>query len=373
MLKRWISVALMISLMISMNVYALSAKSAVLIEAQTGRVLMEQDAYTRRPMASTTKIMTALIALEKGNLSDMVTVSYAAQSVEGSSIWLKAGEKLTLENLLYGLMLNSGNDAATAIAEHIGGSVPKFVEMMNEKVREMGLKNTSFDNPHGLDSDKHYTTAYDLAQITREAMKNPKFAEIVATKTKKIPRDDMEWGRSLKNHNRLLFSYEGANGVKTGFTKISGRTLVSAAKRNGIQLIAVTLNASDDWDDHAQMLDYGFSICKNETLVFRGEYIRTIPVEKGMQPYAQIVAKDDLCATLKEGEISSVHVEYSIPDDLKAPVKAGQEIGRATAFINGKEISSTMLITQSDISLIPKKGLLETIKDVFYNIFTIFA
>ena len=149
-------------------------------------------------MASITKVMTALIALENGNLNDIVTVSKSARNVEGSSIWLEEGEKLTLEDLLYGLMLNSGNDAAVAIAEHIAGSVPEFVKLMNDKVRKMGLKNTSFDNPHGLDSENHYTTAYDFAQITREAMKNPKFAEIVATKTKKIPWADNNYGRTLK-------------------------------------------------------------------------------------------------------------------------------------------------------------------------------
>lgn len=193
-----------------------SAQYACLIDSLSGKVLYEKNAYARHSMASTTKIMTALVALENGNMDDVVTVSANAAGTEGSSIYLKAGEKITLQNLLYGLMLESGNDAAIAIAEHIGGSVERFAEMMNEKAASIGANNTQFKNPNGLDEEGHYTTAYDLALITREALRNKNFAEIVATKQKTIRNLDESFPRSLSNHNKLLSLYSGCDGVKTG-------------------------------------------------------------------------------------------------------------------------------------------------------------
>ncbi|HHY79044.1 MAG TPA: D-alanyl-D-alanine carboxypeptidase, partial [Thermoanaerobacter sp.] len=202
--------------MSSVKVYAesypsISAKAAIVMDQETGRVLYEKNSHEKLPMASTTKIMTLLVALEKGNLNDIVTVSKRAASVGGSSIWLSPGEKIDMESLLYGLMLNSGNDAATAIAEHIGGSVESFVEIMNQKAKEIGAYNTHFVTPSGLDIgiDDHYTTAYDLALITRYAFRYPKFAEIVSTKEKTIPWEGKEWDRYLRNKNKLLWIYEG--------------------------------------------------------------------------------------------------------------------------------------------------------------------
>ena len=196
--------------------YAISSKSAVLIDSNGGRVLYEHNSYEKLSMASTTKIMTGLLACESGKLDKTVKVSPFASGTEGSSLWLKIGEKQTLENLTYGLMLKSGNDAAVAIAEYLGGSVDAFALLMNKRAKEIGAVNTNFKNPHGLDTEEHYTTAYDLALIAREAMKNKKFREIVSTKTYSIPMDGEKWDRVLKNHNKLLWRYDGCNGVKTG-------------------------------------------------------------------------------------------------------------------------------------------------------------
>lgn len=255
-----IAALLIFSLLIMQNALAadLSARAAVLIDGKSGKVLFEKNKDERLPMASTTKIMTGLLACESKKMKKVVTVSPVASGTEGSSLWLEPGEKQTLENLTYGLMLRSGNDAAVAIAEYLGGSTEAFALMMNERAKKIGVQNTGFQNPNGLDAEGHFTTAYDLALISREAMKNKKFRKIVSTKSKTIPWESSEWDRSLTNHNKMLWRYEGCNGIKTGFTKKSGRCLVTSAKRGKTELICVTLNAPDDWNDHTKMLDYGF-------------------------------------------------------------------------------------------------------------------
>ena len=215
-MRRVILLLIIILNIYAVNSYAISAKSAILIDANSGRVLYEHNAFEKLPMASTTKIMTGLLACESDKLNEAVKVSPFASGTEGSSLWLKVGEKLKLQDLTYGLMLKSGNDAAVAIAEYLGGSVNAFTLLMNKRAREIGAVNTNFENPHGLDSDGHYTTAYDLALIAREAMKNEKFREIVSTKTYSIPMQGEKWDRALKNHNKLLWRYDGCTGVKTG-------------------------------------------------------------------------------------------------------------------------------------------------------------
>lgn len=255
-----VAALLIFSLLITQNAIAvdLSARAAALIDGKSGKVLFEKNKDERLPMASTTKIMTGLLACESKKMKKIVTVSPVASGTEGSSLWLEPGEKQTLENLTYGLMLRSGNDAAVAIAEYLGGSTEAFALMMNERAKKIGVQNTGFQNPNGLDAEGHFTTAYDLALISREAMKNKKFRKIVSTKNKTIPWESSEWDRSLTNHNKMLWRYEGCNGIKTGFTKKSGRCLVTSAKRGKMELICVTLNAPDDWNDHTKMLDYGF-------------------------------------------------------------------------------------------------------------------
>ena len=215
-MKRTIFLLIILLNIFTVHSYAISARSAVLIDSNSGRVLYEHNSYEKLPMASTTKIMTGLLACESGKLDKTVKVSPFASGTEGSSLWLKIGEKQTLENLTYGLMLKSGNDAAVAIAEYLGGNIDAFALLMNKKSREIGAESTNFENPHGLDSENHYTTAYDLALIAREAMKNKKFREIVSTKTYSIPMEGEKWDRALKNHNKLLWRYDGCNGVKTG-------------------------------------------------------------------------------------------------------------------------------------------------------------
>lgn len=321
-----------------------SAQSAIVMDASSGRILYEKNAFVKRPMASTTKIMTAIVALENGNLNDKVTVSSSAARVEGSSVWLAENETLTLENALYGLMLKSGNDAAMAIAEHIGGgTIEKFVELMNSKAKEIGAVNTLFKNPHGLDANGHYTTAYDLALITRYGLGIPKFAEIVRTKETKIPWQGHEWDRYLRNSNKLLWSYPGSDGVKTGFTKKARRCLVSSATKNDWQLIAVTLNAGDDWNDHMKMMNYVFSTYKPKLLFEKNQYLKTIIVKNGKKKMVALSTKDEIILPLLPDEENKIKIEYEVPDYIDAPVSPSQNIGRVTFYIGNERIGNVKL------------------------------
>lgn len=251
-----------------------SARAAALIDVESGRILYSKNGDTPMLIASLTKIMTAIVAIEQGNLADMVKVSRRAYGKEGSSLYLRLGEEMTLENMLYGLMLRSGNDAAVAIAEHIGGTEEGFVFLMNRKAEELGLHNTQFRNPHGLDADGHFSTANDLAKLTAYALKHPVFREIVRTETKTAPNPNEPWDYRWRNKNKMLRLYEGADGVKTGYTRAAGRSLVSSATRNGQQLAAVTINAPNDWADHARLLDYGFQHFPLMTVLEKGEEVR---------------------------------------------------------------------------------------------------
>ncbi|GAA0599580.1 D-alanyl-D-alanine carboxypeptidase DacB [Virgibacillus siamensis] len=244
-----------------------SANNAVLMEQSSGRVLFAKNAHQKQPIASITKIMTAIIAIESGMMNETVTASKRAVYTEGSSIYLEQGEKMKLKDLVYGLMLRSGNDAAVAISEHVGGSVEGFVHLMNKKARWIGMTNTSFANPHGLDSDNHYSTAYDMALLMRYAMNNKQFRKITGTKTYKSEKRSYSW----QNKNKLLTKlYEYCTGGKTGYTQVAGRTLVSTAKKKDMNLIAVTLNGPDDWQDHMSMFEWGFDKFDMKTLGNKG-------------------------------------------------------------------------------------------------------
>lgn len=234
------------------------AQASALIDVTSGRLLYSHNGDKKMRIASLTKIMTAIVAIEAGSLSDKVKVGMNAYGVEGSSIYLRLGEEMSLHHLLYGLMLRSGNDAATAIAEHVGGSLEGFVTMMNDKAEVIGMVNTTFKNPHGLDQDGHLSSANDMALLTAYALQNPIFREIVKTKSIKVPNAYEKWDHLWRNKNKMLHLYEGADGVKTGYTKTAKRTLVSSATRGGQQLAAVTLNDGNDWADHAKLLDFGF-------------------------------------------------------------------------------------------------------------------
>lgn len=319
-----------------------SAKAAIVMEVETGRVLYEKNAHEKLPMASTTKIMTAILAIENSNLSDIVTVSPRASGIEGSSIYLAAGEKLTLKQLLYGLMLRSGNDAAYAIAEHIGKSIENFADMMNKKAREIGAMNTNFVNPHGLHHKDHYTTAYDLALISAYAMRNPVFREIVSTKYYKIPWEGQPWDRVLMNKNALLWNYEGANGIKTGYTKAARRCLASAALRNNMQLVAVVLDCQPWFDDSAALLDYGFSHYEMKKLFEKGEIVGEIPVKNGFQKTVELMLKEVISVPLSEGEAEKLQITLKHPGFLKAPIEKGTKVGTIEIVIDNTKISKNV-------------------------------
>ncbi len=304
----------------------ISAQSAILIDADSGAVLYEKDASHRLPMASTTKIMTALCAVELADTAQVISVDPAAVGIEGSSIYLYEGEQLTLEQLLYALLLESANDAATAIAIAVAGSVEAFADRMNEKAAALGLKDTHFTNPHGLDNEEHYTTAHDLALIAQAALKNPVLRTIFSTRKTSIPLNGTGGVRLLLNHNKMLRMYEGAIGVKTGFTKRSGRCLVSAANRDGLTLIAVTLNAPDDWNDHTHMLDAGFAACDRVTLCREGEYRALLPVSGGKEDYVLVKTRAALALTLPKSR-PDITCTVELPRFMTAPVEEGSAVG----------------------------------------------
>ena len=313
-----------------------SARGAVLLEAETGEVVFGQNQNARLPMASTTKIMTALVALESLPVDTVVKITPSSVGVEGSSIYLTEGETLTLEQLLYALLLESANDAATAIAIAVAGSVEAFSEKMNLRAASLGLTDTHFVNPHGLDAEGHYTTAFELAIITREALQNPLFREICATERKVIPLRGEEGARLLINHNKLLTSYEGCIGVKTGYTKKTGRCLVSAAEREGVTLIAVTLNAPDDWRDHTAMLDYGFGLYESVTLCEEGFFGAPLWVISGTQEYVTVGNPQGLAVTMRRDHGPVVCV-VELPRFEFAPIISGTTVGRLRFLEKGRD------------------------------------
>ncbi|MBQ8837100.1 MAG: D-alanyl-D-alanine carboxypeptidase [Clostridia bacterium] len=320
----------------------ISAKSAILINADTGEAVAEYNADEKLGMASTTKIMTAVIAIESGKLDEKCIIPKEAIGVEGSSLYLQSGESMTLRELVTGLMLRSANDAAEAIAVIVGGSVDNFVAMMNEKATELGLYNTHFCNPHGLSSDEHYTTARELALITAYALKNETFCEICSTQSATLP--GVEAPRYVANHNKMLKLYDDVYGVKTGFTKATGRCLVTAAKRDGVNLIAVTLNAPDDWNDHRSLLDYGFAELECVSLAKAGDQVAALPILGGDKDSVTVYVKEDISACLNKSRGSIVErIELNRPKF--APVYAGEEVGRIVYLLDGKEIASSPLCT----------------------------
>ncbi len=342
-----------------------SAESAVLINAENGEVYFEKNSEKRLPMASTTKIMTALVAIENSDMQDTVIIDRRAVGVEGSSVYLTDGELLTMEELIYCLLLASANDAAEAIAIEIGGSIEGFAAMMNKKANELGLVNTHFDNPHGLDSEKHYTNARDLATITAYALKNPDFLKIVSTYKKNI---ECEVGtRYLINHNKLLRIYEGCIGVKTGFTKRSGRCLVSAAERNGLCLVAVTLNAPDDWNDHKKMLDYGFSSYHKLTLLEEKQYSISLPVVGGKDQTVLLRSTNSIEAILPSNiGTEDCKIEIYLPHFLYAPIEKGDRIGKVSCYLDGKLIGESDIIPLYSVQKkIYKKSLWKRIAEFF--------
>lgn len=326
---------------------AVSAKSAVLMDAQTGRILCEKNADEKSLIASTTKIMTALVVCEQCNVLDSMRIPRQAVGIEGSSMYLKEGEVLSVQELLYGLMLHSGNDAAVALAIFCGGTVEGFVELMNDKARYLGLANTHFANPNGLDHPEHYSTARDLAILAAYAMENPVFASTVSAKTLTIGQ------RSMKNHNKLLWMVEGADGVKTGFTRAAGRVLVSSASRDGRRLIAVTIRDPNDWQDHKTLLESGFENYSMRQIVSAGQQVGERFVLNGNEDSVPLLATESFHYPLMRDENATVMLPN--PEFAYAPVTAGGDAGYAHICIEGKSVGKVPLIYGQTVELEPEE------------------
>ena len=325
----------------------LSAEAAILYEPVTGAVLTEKNADERLPMASTTKIMTALAALEALPLSHRVTIPEEACGVEGSGVGLVPGEVLTLEDLLWAVLLESANDAAAAVAFAVSGSIGAFADCMNEKAAELGLKNTHFVNPHGLDDEAHYTTARELALITARAMENEDFCRMVSTVRHEIPKPGGT--RYLINHNRLLRECPGVNGVKTGFTKRSGRCLVSSAERDGVTLIAVTLKDPDDWRDHRAMYDAAFPRCRRVTLAEERGIAHPVPCAGSEKGAVSAVNREGLSTVFIDG-VPEIRTVLETKRLLFPPVNPGDVIGRVTfRTAEGAEIGALELTAEESV------------------------
>jgi D-alanyl-D-alanine carboxypeptidase (penicillin-binding protein 5/6) len=328
----------------------LSARSAVLIDVETGQVLYNKHMHLKSFPASLTKVLTTIIALEEGNPQELVKVSRRAAYQEGSSIYLQEGEKIKLLDLLYGVMLASGNDAAVAVAEHIAGSIEDFAVMMNAKAREMGALNSNFINPSGLPDPDHYSTAYDLAMIMRYALKNGIFREITATRNKTIPWADNDWGRGLRNHNKLLWQYDDITGGKTGYTRAAGRCLVASAKREGREVVAVVLNAPDDWLDVRRLLDYGLEAFKKVRLVAEGEPIYSLAWENSDKGKLDLLAAKALEVLIPEvGEVR-LKKELYLKEDLKLPIREGQPLGLLCFRDEDKVLVETELLAAENLN-----------------------
>lgn len=318
------------------KIYQQSAESAIVIDAESRNILYSKNASIPRGMASTTKIMTALVAIENCSLDKEFVIPKEAIGIEGSSVYLVEGEPLTVRELLYCLMLESGNDAATAIAICCSGTVQKFVELMNERAKEIGLTNTHFSNPHGLSNEQHRTTAFELALITAEAMQYPVFCEIVSTKSYQVRYNGVENARLLTNHNKLLFGYEYATGVKTGYTALDGRCLVSSATRNGISLICVTLRDDTPTVTHKALLDLAFAEFENITLVSDGQITAEIPIEETENEFLKIRNTQNISLCLPKG--TKIEYVLDIPKTVIAPINEGDIVGSVKCIANGKEV-----------------------------------
>lgn len=344
----FVSILLSNSKMVLSGGLPLSAASYILIDETSGRVLLAHNEHKKMPMASTTKIMTALVALENGNLKAKVVVDEDSVNTEGSSIYLKDQEEISLEDLLYGLMLRSGNDSAVAISKHIAKTEEDFVKMMNVKARTIGALNTNFENSHGLTHENHYSTAYDLALITREAFKNKTFEKISGTKSHTANRESDNY---FVNKNKTLWEYEGGDGGKTGYTMNAGRCLVSSAKRNGMRLIATSLNARDWFNDNYKLFDYGFENYKHYLIYDKNQFMKKVNIINGKEEL-NIIVKNDLVYPLTEEERGMIKINMIINKDISAPIKNGDKIGLLETYLNGILIKTEDLIAGNNVKRI---------------------
>ena len=368
-MKKVICFGLLLSLFVfsvSARAVTTSAKAAVVINADTGEVIYSQNAEEKLPMASTTKIMTALLLCEKGDMEKEITVTDQMVRVEGTSMGLLAGDKVSYKALLYGMLLASGNDAANATAYALGGTIDGFVKMMNDKAVELGLSNTHFETPSGLDGDEHYTTALDLANLARVCMENELFYEAASSKSATLEYGNPPYRRTLTNHNKLLKTFEGAVGVKTGFTKKAGRCLVSCAERDGKRVIAVTLKDPNDWADHTELLNYGLDSIKTAQIIPEDSQY-TIPVISSGGESLKVEIEDFSVNTLDTNGFS---YKINLPEFLYAPIKKGETVGSVTYYKNGEEIHKKEIKASKNIEkAVPKKDFWDCVSDSFSNIF----
>ncbi len=306
----------------------LTAKSAVLMDATNGKILYSQNADEPLPVASTTKVLTALIVLEHiTDLQDTITLPDDFVNVGESGIYLEPGETQTYEDLLYAMLLRSANDAAQALAIGVAGSEEAFVELMNQRSEEMGLENSHWANPHGLDAEGHYSSAHDLAVITQKALQNDIFNTVISTYSWTIPWEGNEYDRVVYNHNQFLSSYEGADGVKTGYTSQAGNCLITSATRDGMRLIGVVLNSTDHYGESAQLLDYGFENFSLTKVANKGKIVASIKVSQGMQSAVDVILGDDVYVVMANDSNYSPEGEVDLPDSIVTPFTTDQVIG----------------------------------------------
>jgi len=325
----------------------ISAGAAIVMDTISGRVLYEKNAYTRRSIASTTKIMTAIVAIENGNDDEDVIVSKRAAAISGSQVNIKEGKSYKLGDLMNAMMIRSGNDAAIAIAEHVGGSVEAFAEMMNRKAAEIGATNTNFVTPHGLDDPQHYSTAYDLALITQYALKNEKFCKIVGTKNSTFE------GNGITNTNEMLSLYPGADGVKTGYTGQAGRCLVTSVTQNGWRIISVVLNCASRpvrAQSSKVILDYAFGNYKSYEYLQKGQEVSEIKLNKGLENKISVYSDRDISVPLKQEEVDRVEIAYNIPRVVEAPIKSDSKIGTIDFILDGKLLASSDIISHDTVA-----------------------
>ncbi len=346
-----------------------SAKACVLIEEKTGKILFEENSSQKLPMASTTKIMTTLLCLESGGLDDEFVVDSQAIKVEGSSMGLVEGDVVTKRALCYGMLLPSGNDAANATAVRMAGSIEKFADMMNDRAKEIGMSRTCFVTPSGLEGEGHGSSAYDMALLAREALKNPDFVEICSQSSAKVRFGNPPFDRYLKNTNKLLNMYKGVKGVKTGFTDEAGRCLVSACERDGVSLICVTLNDRNDWNDHIKMYDYGFSLVKPAEL--SSDEIYPLPVAGGIEDTVPVRAEGSITIGDDGKAMNKITSELILIPFAYADVRLGDSVGEQRWYYDGRFIGSVPVKAMKNIeykhSEKTEKGFMEKIKDFLFG------
>jgi len=326
------------------------AISAILLDVETGQILYGKNIHLKRPPASLTKILTTIVALEEGDINDIVTISERAAYQEGSSIWLKRGEKIKLGELLFGVMLSSGNDASVAVAEHISGSLEKFSELMNKKARKIGARNSFFLNPSGLPQVGHYSTAYDLAVIMKYALQNKVFRKITSTKYITIPWEGHEWDRGLRNHNKMLWSYQDITGGKTGFTRAAGRCLISSAKKAFREVIAVVLNCSNDWYELRKLLDYGLNDFQRVDVLNQGDIIHTIKWEESREKKLNIKVNKSIKIVIPRGEKIKIKKKISFDSDLELPINKDEILGKLSIYHKGYKIKTVNISAANDLN-----------------------